>query len=116
MDALEHPLKAEIQQLRLAILSSNPGISETVKWNAPNFRYADQDRATFRLQPGNRLQLILHRGAKKRSDSADFTFSDDTGLLTWLAPDRAVITFADREAVAKGQGPVVALVNRWVLA
>jgi hypothetical protein len=114
MVALEHPLKDSIQQLRLAILSSNPGISETVKWNAPNFRYADLDRVTFRLNPANRLQLIFHRGVQKRSDTADFAFQDPTGLMTWLAPDRAVVNFPDRESVTANQDEVVALVNRWI--
>ncbi|WP_433414340.1 hypothetical protein ACQP1V_33825 [Microtetraspora malaysiensis] len=39
--ALEHPLKAGIEQLRSAILASNADISEHVKWNAPSFRYED---------------------------------------------------------------------------
>jgi len=113
--ALQHPLKDSVQQLRLAILNSNPGISETIKWNAPNFRFADQDRVTFRLQPGNKLQLIFHRGALKRADTADFSFEDSTGLMTWLAPDRAMIDFPDQASVAATQSAVVELVNRWVV-
>jgi hypothetical protein len=50
---------------------------------------------TFRLQPGNRLQLVLHRGAAVRDDAADFRFEDPSGLLEWAAPDRAVISFRD---------------------
>ena len=41
---------------------------------------------TFRLRPGDRLQLVLHRGAKVRDDAADFRFEDDSGLLEWAAP------------------------------
>ena len=85
MADLDHPLKAGIEQLRAAILASNDGITEHVKWNAPSFRYADVDRVTFRLQPGDRLQLVLHRGAKVRDDAADFRFEDDSGLLDWVA-------------------------------
>jgi hypothetical protein len=114
MSGLDHPLKDSIQQLRVAVLDSNPGISESVKWNAPNFRYAGQDRVTFRLQPRNKLQLIFHRGVQKRSDTADFTFTDTTGLMTWVAPDRAVVDFPDEAAVVANQDAVVALVNLWV--
>ena len=81
MAALDHPLKAGVEQLRAAILASNDGITETVKWNAPNFRYDGIDRVTFRLQPGDRLQLVLHRGVAVRDDAADFRFEDPSGLL-----------------------------------
>ena len=116
MAELEHPLKAGIEQLRAAILASNDGITEHVKWNAPSFRYAGVDRVTFRLQPGDRLQLVLHRGAKVRDDAADFRFEDDSGLLDWVAPDRAVVTFRDLDDVAARQVAVVDVVNRWVAA
>ena len=116
MAELQHPLKPGIEQLRSAILSSNDQITEHVKWNAPSFCYAGVDRATFRLQPGDRLQLVLHRGAKTRDDTADFRFEDASGLLEWLAPDRAIVTFTDLADVDARQAAVVDLVNRWVTA
>ncbi len=116
MAALDHALKAGVQQLRAAILASNPGITEVVKWNAPSFRFAGVDRVTFRLQPGDRLQLILHRGAAVRDDAADFRFEDPSGLLEWVAADRAVITFRDLDDVAAKQATVVDLIGRWVAA
>ena len=113
---LDHPLKAGVERLRAAILASNGAITEHVKWNAPSFRYAGVDRVTFRLQPGDRLQLVLHRGAKVRDDAGDFRFDDDSGLLDWVATDRAVITFRDLDDVAARQAAVVDVVNRWVAA
>ena len=113
---LQHPLKPGSEQLRAAILASNEQITEHVKWNAPSFCYDGVDRATFRLQPGDRFQLILHRGAKIRTDSADFRFEDPAGLVEWLAPDRAVVTFRDLADVEARQAAVVDLVNRWVVA
>lgn len=113
---LRHPLKAGVEQLRSAILASNEGITEQVKWNAPSFCYDGVDRVTFRLQPGDRFQLVFHRGAKKRDDSATFSFDAPPGMLEWAAPDRAVLTFRDLADVEARQDAVVALVNRWVLA
>ena len=113
---LEHPLKAGVEQLRAAILASDDAITEHVKWNAPSFCYDGVDRVTFRLQPGNRLQLVLHRGAKVRDDAADFRFDDDSGLLDWVAPDRAVVTFRDLDDVAARRSAVADLVRRWVAA
>jgi hypothetical protein len=111
---LHHPLKDGVRQLRAAILACDPAISEHVKWNAPSFRHGGEDRVTFRLRPRGRLQLIFHRGAKVRADSAGFTFDDPTGLMTWAAPDRAVIDFPDLAAVSARQAQVTTLVRRWV--
>jgi hypothetical protein len=97
LNGLAHPMKDGILDLRAAILASDQQISEHVKWNAPSFCYHGDDRVTFRLQPGDRLQLVFHRGAKVRADSDDFTFEDDTGLLEWASPDRAAVTLRDLE-------------------
>jgi hypothetical protein len=49
------PSKRGVEQLRAAILDSNDDITEHVKRNAPSFRYAGEDRATFRLFPEDRV-------------------------------------------------------------
>ena len=111
---LEHPLKEGVLLLRTTILASDPAITEHIKWNAPSFRFDGEDRVTFRLQPRGRLQLVFHRGAKVRSDTATFAFEDPSGLMTWLAADRAVIDFPDLATVTTHQAQVGALVARWV--
>jgi len=60
MSGLDHPLKEGIERLRTAILDSNDGITEHVKWNAPSFCYAGEDRVTFRLYPVDRAQIVFH--------------------------------------------------------
>jgi hypothetical protein len=116
MEGLDHPLKDGIEQLRAAILDSNDQITEHIKWKAPSFCYADEDRVTFRLYPKDRVQLIFHRGAKVRSDAADFAFEDDTGILRWVANDRAVVGLRDAEDVDAKLPALVEVVNRWVVA
>jgi Domain of unknown function (DU1801) len=111
---LSHPLKPGVEQLRAAILAADDGITEKIKWKAPSFCWHGEDRVTFRLQPGNRLQLIFHRGAKVRED--DFGFEDDTGLMEWASDDRAVVTFSDLDDVAAKLPPVTGLVRRWMRA
>lgn len=113
---LQHPLKEGVLRLRVAILAADPEITEHVKWNAPSFRYGGEDRVTFRLQPRGKLQLIFHRGAKVRADTATFAFADPTGLMTWPAPDRAVIDFPGLAFVAEHEPEIGPLVKRWVLA
>lgn len=116
METLEHPLKEGVQQLRVAILRSNEQITEHVKWKAPSFCYEGEDRVTFRLHPGDRIQLIFHRGAKVRGDSDEFVFEDSTGLLKWPAQDRAVVALQDMSDVEIKQAGIVRLVNQWVMA
>jgi hypothetical protein len=111
MSRLDHPSKEGIERLRTAILDSNDGITEHVKWNAPSFCYAGEDRVTFRLYPVDRAQLIFHRGARIKDDADTFAFDDGTGLLRWVANDRAVVAL--REAEAR-QRDLVGVVNRWV--
>ncbi len=86
INELVHSRKPEIEQLRDAILAAPIEITEQVKWNAPSFCCDGDDRVTFRLHPGNRVELVFHRGAKKRADTSTFTFHDPVGHLKWLAP------------------------------
>ena len=114
MDTLQHPRKAAVQQLRLAILDSDPEITEHVKWNAPSFCYRGVDRVTFRLQPRDSFELIIHRGVKVRSDTAGFVFDDDASGLRWITRDRAVLALDDLLQADAGQDRVVALARRWM--
>jgi uncharacterized protein YdhG (YjbR/CyaY superfamily) len=115
MSGLHHPLKEGVEQLRTAILDSNDQITEHIKWNAPSFRYAGEDRVTFRLYPEDRVQLIFHRGAKVRSDAGDFAFEDHTGLLRWVAADRAVVALGDVKDAEAKKRDLVEVVNRWIV-
>lgn len=112
---LEHPHKPAILALRAAVLAADPGISETVKWNAPNFRYRGEDRVTMRLAPRGAFQLVLHRGSRVRSDHSEgFSFQDPTALVRWAAPDRGVIELGAADAVEQLLEEIVGLVRRWI--
>ena len=113
--SLDHPLKEGIEQLRTSILDANDQITERIKWKAPSFCYRGDDRVTFRLHPPDRIQLIFHRGAKAK-DPTGFTFEDRSGLLTWLAADRAIVTLRDMAEVRTHQAALVAVVNDWMAA
>ena len=105
-----------IDTLRRAILAADPGISENVKWNSPNFVHNGQDRVTLRSNPRGGVQVILHRGAKVRPDADAFVFDDPTGLLTWPAPDRAILAVADNDAALAVAPQLTHLVARWIVA
>jgi hypothetical protein len=113
MDTLEHRHKTAIESLRRLILAEVPGLNERIKWNAPSFGKGDDDRITMRLHPGDRLQLILHRGAKAGADDL-FRFEDPDRLITWAAPDRGVITFRDGDDLAEKSALLPEILRRWV--
>ncbi|MGK9146014.1 DUF1801 domain-containing protein [Plantibacter flavus] len=114
--ALQHQLKPAVLRLRAAIMASDDGFSEHVKWKAPSFVYDGEDRVTFALHPANRIRIILHRGVRKRDDSAHFVFDDDAGLAVWATPDRGVVTFASEGAARDAEPALLALIARWVRA
>ena len=113
MGKLEHPLKAEIEDVRAVILGADENISEHIKWNAPSFCYAGEDRVTFNLHSSKQIQLIFHRGAKGREDQ-DFTFEDSTGLLKWVAADRASLILLDKQDVEAKKPALQELVVQWM--
>ena len=112
LEGLSHKRLDDILALRQIVLAADPAITERVKWNAPSFCREGDDRITMRLQPGDRLELIFHRGAKPR-DSTDFAFEDPTGRIEWAAPDRGIYRVknpeADRDAITR-------LVSAWMAA
>jgi hypothetical protein len=59
------------------------------------------------------VQIILHRGAKKRAD-ANVTIDDPGALLTWLGPDRATVIFADVHDIATRREAFAQLIREWI--
>ena len=116
LDALQHPLRREIEQLRMAILSAHDGLAENVKWNSPNFAAQGEDRLTLRVHPPRQIQLIFHRGAKKQPSPKEPLLSDGSGLLTWKENDRAVATFHSMAEIEEKKAALQQLVVEWIRA
>jgi hypothetical protein len=113
LEDLDHPRKHDIERVRSALLASDAELGERIKWNAPSIGYDGQDRVTFRLQPGSRFELVLHRGVRKRDDP--FQFHDPDGLLTWATSDRGTTTVPEGIS-GKEERRLLDLVRRWLLA
>jgi hypothetical protein len=111
--ALDHPLKGVVEAVRAALIGSNPHIGEQIKWNAPSFTWRGEDRVTFNIRPKAPVLLIFHRGAKAK-DAAGFSFGDETGLMDWKAPDRAVVTIGSEAEWATHGAAITGLIRRWM--
>jgi len=105
-----------IASVRRVLLGADSRIAEEVKWNSPSFHVDGAHFATVNVRgAAGALLLILHRGAKKRSDPLDpKTIPDPKGLLEWLGPDRAAVRFADAKAVTARAAALAAIVRHWI--
>ena len=111
---LDHPHLDAIEALRRIILSVDPRIGESVKWNAPSFHTVEHF-ATFHLRAKSGVQLVLHLGAKARPDATvRTTVADPQQLLHWKSADRATITIRDVADLAAKQDALTRIVRQWI--
>lgn len=112
--ALAHPQKPALLALREIIRGADPRVREAIKWNAPSF-HTREHFATFHLRHRAGVLVVLHLGAKSRPDAgARERVADPAGLLTWRAPDRATVTFADLADVEAKRAAFTAVVRQWI--
>lgn len=116
LDDLNHPLRKEIEQLRIQILSAHSELTENVKWNGPNYCINNNDRLTMRVQPPKQIQLIFHRGVKKLQQPKDKLIEDNSGLLIWKENDRAIATFKNMEEIENRKSELNAIIKDWIRA
>lgn len=114
LDQLEHPQKAEIEEVRRIILGAEEGIEEQIKWKAPSFCYNGDDRITFNLHGKGYFLLIFHCGAKSKGAGKTPLLDDATGLLEWVAGDRATVKFTSMEDVLAKKQRLTDAVREWI--
>lgn len=116
LDELNHPLRTEIEALRLIIINSKNGLTENIKWNGPNYCFEDEDRVTMKIHPPKQIQLIFHRGAKKITQPKDKLIDDKSGLLIWKENDRAIAAFKNLDEIKKAESNLERIINSWINA
>lgn len=115
LDQLDHPLKPEILKIREMILSTNPDLTEHIKWNAPSFCLFCEDKITYNLSPKkDSIQLVLHRGAKKRELPQQKLISEESGLLKWATNDRAIIRFTSMQEILENESKLLEIIRKWL--
>jgi hypothetical protein len=114
LKALKHPLKREIEAVRLIILGASPAVSEGIKWNVPSFRTEKEWFATFNVRTKDSVQLIFHLGAKTRLDLKAFKLADPNGLMKWLGKDRAMVTLGAGRDIPANRKALEAIVRAWI--
>lgn len=112
MATLDHPLKADIEAMRMLILAASPAISEGVKWNSLSFRKTDWF-AIIHLRSRDSVQLVFHTGARAR-DNPDFKIPDPNRLIKWLAKDRCLVALGAGKTVKANTKAFEAIVKAWL--
>jgi hypothetical protein len=107
-------MAAQVERLRAAILAADPRINESIKWNAPSFSI-DEHFATFNLHYPDRVQVVLHAGAKVNPDAQQFEIVDPAALLKWAAVDRASVTFASDSEVDERLDGFLDILKQWIV-
>jgi hypothetical protein len=114
MEDFDHPMKAEMEALRIIIRSVDAAIEEGIKWNGPSFR-CNEYFATFHTRPRDFVHVIFHKGAKVRgSDKPDATVDDPSGLLQWLGRDRCAAKFHDMKDIEDKKTAFEHIVRQWI--
>jgi uncharacterized protein YdhG (YjbR/CyaY superfamily) len=114
LKVLKHPLKKEIEAVRLIILGANSAISDGIKWNTVSFRTEKDWFATFNARSQESVQLIFHLGARTRPDLKTFKLADRNGLMKWLGKDRAMVTLGAGRDIPANRKALEAIVRAWI--
>lgn len=112
--ALAHPQLPLIHALRVVISGIDPRVQEGIKWKSPSWR-AGEYFATTHLRSKVGVGVILHLGAKARAlPPGGLAILDPTGLLSWLAADRAMVEFRDTTDLASKRTEFEAVLRQWL--
>jgi uncharacterized protein YdhG (YjbR/CyaY superfamily) len=84
MEQLVHPLKEEVEAIRVIIKKVSPKISERIKWNAPSYYY-NEDIVTFGPKKDGKVLLVFHHPyiVQVQSDILEGDYKDRR--LAWFA-------------------------------
>lgn len=113
MASLDHPLNAEIEAARMAILGVDKSISDGVKWNSLSFRTTEWF-AIVNLRSRDGVQLILHLGAKAGKAADREAIPDPKGLLAWKGTDRAIATLGSGATLKANLPTLRAILKAWL--
>lgn len=106
MQASEHPLKQEIEELRIIIKNASSKIAERIKWNAPSYYYI-KDMAAFNLHQEKFVQIIfIFYNGTMINDSGD--------LLEGKWKDRREARFYSMDDIKNKKSKLEKVLREWI--
>ncbi|HOA31459.1 MAG: DUF1801 domain-containing protein [Clostridia bacterium] len=116
LDSLNLSLRDEVECLREIIMGAGYELTESVKWNGPNYSINGEDRITIRISPKKQLQVIFHRGAKVKEMPKNRLLSGDYDILIWKENDRAIASFNTMNEIQEKRQMIIEVVGKWIEA
>ena len=116
LTALPAARREEAKALRSLALSAHPGLTESIKWNSPNYALNGTDLLTMNVPRSGPLRLILHRGTRVAEDKAaapQFD-GDPERLLTWHSNIRASLRMPTSNSDPSAHDSVAAVIRAWI--
>jgi NAD(P)-dependent dehydrogenase (short-subunit alcohol dehydrogenase family) len=110
---LDRFLNSDIKEIRVF---SRDELTESVKWNGPNYSINGEDRITIRISPKKQLQVIFHRGAKVKEMPKNRLLSGDYDILIWKENDRAIASFNTMNEIQEKRQMIIEVVGKWIEA
>ena len=116
LESQEKDKLEEINRLREIILSTEPTLIETLKWNAPSYVYKGEDRITFNvMNKQNKVQIIIHMGALKKEDKkGPCILQDDKGIVNWSSDIRGIIKFDGISEINSKERLIRDVISTWL--
>ncbi|MSR31013.1 MAG: DUF1801 domain-containing protein [Gemmataceae bacterium] len=112
-DRLSHPLKPVLEAVRECIVEAAPKVVEEIKWNSPSFKVKELF-ATINIRDGQ-VMLVLHLGEKVKDNSTKgIKIRDTKGLLTWVARERALVSFKGLDEIKKNKKALQVIIRQWI--
>ena len=100
----DNPQKAVVQAVREVILSADPRIEETIKWQAPTFVYKG-NLASFFPKSKQHASLMFHTGARIPGDFPSLEGGGATGRM---------MKFTDMADVRRKRAELRRIVKAWI--
>lgn len=101
MDALDHPLKKEVEVVRSIIKNANSKLNERIKWNAPSYYYID-DIVTFGPLRSEKILLVFHH---------PFVVKVESKLLEGDYRDRRLVYLDSMKAIKANKKELEQIIN-----
>jgi hypothetical protein len=105
-------VRDQVEVLRQLAVRAEPALTESIKWNSPNFSIDGQDLLTVSVGRAAQVRLVLHRGteiAENKGAATSFN-GDPGGMLTWHSDIRASMPMPAPDQVEDA----TAVVRAWV--
>ncbi|ACU04967.1 MULTISPECIES: DUF1801 domain-containing protein [Pedobacter] len=101
---LNHPMKAEIEEVIKIIRSASNDLEEDVKWGGPSFDYKEP-MATLSLRVAGTIVFIFHKGE---------LIKDESSLLEAAPKGKAYLKLRSMKEIKDNEANIQHIVKEWI--